>query len=116
MGSGWIIQVNSTLEAGGNRRVTVCLTCFKALFNYGIKIQDLDVKNPVVGINPFAEEMKIKYIPDDNSIQPVLELCDSEEALLFRFVMDTGARISEALRLSGHSNLTTTQRYLSLLP
>ena len=82
----------------GNRRLNVCLTCLKALFNYGIKIHDLDAKNPVNGINPFAEEKKIKYIPLDEFVQAVLELCDPEEAFLIHYVMETGARISEALR------------------
>lgn len=82
----------------GYRRVNICLTCLKALFNYGIKIHELDAKNPVVGVKPFAEDKQIKYIPTDKDIEAVLGLCDEEEALLVQFVMDTGARISEAIR------------------
>ena len=78
--------------------MNVCLTYLKALFNYGIKIHELDVKNPFVGIKPFAEDRQIKYIPTDKDIDEVLELCDRDEALLIHFVMKTGARTSEAIR------------------
>ena len=82
----------------GNRRENVCLTCLKALFNYGIKINELDIKNPVVGIKPFAEDKQIKYIPTDKDIDAVLKLCDRDETLLVHFIMNTGARISEAIQ------------------
>jgi len=58
------------------------------------------MKNPVGGIKKFAEEFKIKYIPTEEDIEAVLSLCDKDESLLVRFVMETGARINEALTLA----------------
>ena len=107
----------------GNYRVNNCITCLKALFNYGIRIYDLGIKNPVCGIEKFAEEVKIKYIPTDEDIEQVLGLCDSDESLLVRFLMDTGARINEALALNpkdiydGYVVLYTRKsRYSNLIP
>lgn len=83
----------------GNYRVNNCITCLKALFNYGITIYELNMKNPVSGIKKFAEDYKIKRIPADGEIEAVLAVCDIEESLLIRLVMETGARINEALAL-----------------
>ncbi|MCE5249411.1 hypothetical protein LLG96_04240 [bacterium] len=69
------------------------------MFNYDIIIHELPVRNPVVGIKKFAEDFKIKYISTDEDIEAVLHLCDRDESLLVRFVMETGARINEALAL-----------------
>ncbi|MCE5249406.1 site-specific integrase [bacterium] len=59
----------------------------------------MTLKNPVVGIKSFAEDRKIKYIPSDEDIKAVLALCDRQEAALIHLVMETGARIGEALNL-----------------
>lgn len=47
----------------GNRSVNSAITILKALFNHGIKVHELDIKNPVVGIKPFAEERKLSIFP-----------------------------------------------------
>ena len=68
------------------------------MFNYGIKIHEMNTKNPAVDTKPFVEDKQIKYILTDRNIEAVLELCDREEALLVTFVMETDAKISKAIR------------------
>ena len=82
-----------------NHKGNACLRYLKALFFYGCRIHELQ-NNPCVGLEFFPIDKKLKYIPSDEDIDGVLKLCDQEEALLVRFVMDTGARINEALRLT----------------
>jgi integrase len=89
-------------EAGDdNYKVNSMLRVYKALFNHAIEEFDLNIKNPCIGIKPFSIKRKLKYIPPDSHIEAVLSLCDKEEKLLITFVMETGCRINEALRVTG---------------
>ncbi|MDO8957968.1 MAG: tyrosine-type recombinase/integrase [Deltaproteobacteria bacterium] len=83
----------------GNYKLNAMIRCYKALFNYGLSLYDLDFRNPVKGIKFFPLDIKPKYIPTDDEIKAVKEKCDKEERLLIEFCQKTGARISEALRL-----------------
>lgn len=84
----------------GNYRVNAMIRTFKALFNHAIEFYDLPMKNPVKGIKFFPLDLKVKYIPTDEQINAVKEKCDPEERRLIEFCQQTGARISEALRLT----------------
>jgi len=106
-----------------NHKVNSCLQSLKALFFYGIRIYDLDIKNPCVGLEFYPVDRKIKYIPSAEDIDDILALCDPGERQLLEFVRDTGARIDEALRLMSEDILddyvvlyTRKSRYSNLIP
>lgn len=81
--------------------VNAMLRCFKALFNHAIENHDLNIKNPCKGMKFFPIEKRIKYIPSDQDIEDLLNVCDEHQRLLIEFLRDTGARLSEALKLKG---------------
>ena len=91
---------HSQNKGSDNYTVNSMLRVFKALFNHVILEHDLDIKNPCVGIKPFSVKRKFKYIPSDNDIETVKVICDEEQKKLIKFVMETGCRINEALRLT----------------
>jgi integrase len=84
-----------------NYVVNAMLNIYKALFNYAISKHDLDMKNPCHGIAKFSIKRKLKYIPSDKDIEEVKDICDAGQIMLIDFVMETGCRISEALRITG---------------
>jgi integrase len=81
-----------------NHSVNSLLRAIKALFNYGIDYFELEIINPCKGIKMYPIDKKIKYIPSDDEIATLLDSCDEMQRLLINFVMQTGARIGEALR------------------
>jgi len=83
-----------------NHKVNACLRSLKALFNFGIVIYDIEIRNPCIGIKMLPVDIKLKYIPHDKEICAIKEICDREEALLIDFVDQTGCRINEAIRLT----------------
>lgn len=99
----FLIQLSQKLKNKGkdNYTVNASLRMYKALFNYVIQNHDLHIKNPCLGIALYPIKKKIKYIPTDEEINEVKSLCDAEQIRLIDFVMQTGARISEALRITG---------------
>lgn len=82
-----------------NYSVNSMLRIVKALFNFGIDYLNIKMENPCNKINPFPVEKKLKYIPTDNEIEAVLELCTPRQKDLLIFVRDTYCRINEALNL-----------------
>jgi len=84
----------------GNFKVNAMIRCLKAFFNYAIKVEDIDMKNPCVGIDLFPVEIKLKYIPPQSEILAVKEICTNEQNLLFDFVDQTACRIMEAVRFT----------------
>jgi len=84
----------------GNYTPNAMLRVYKALFNFGILHFDLPDKNPCKGIKFLSIEKRLKYIPSDEEINNLKAKCDEGQKLLIDFVMETGARIGEALRLS----------------
>ena len=78
----------------GEYTVNAILRAFKAFFNFTIQNHDLDIKNPCQYIKPFAIEKRIKYIPTDDEINKVLQVCTLEQRKLIEFLRDTGARLS----------------------
>ncbi len=83
-----------------NHNANSMIRVLKHLFYYAINIQDVDMKNPCVGLKPFPIENKLKYIPTNEEIEALLMTCREEEQLLIIFVMETGCRINEALAFS----------------
>lgn len=83
-----------------NHNANSMIRVLKHLFYYAINIQDVDMKNPCVGLKPFSIENKLKYIPTNEEIEAVLASCREDEQLLVLFVMETGCRINEALAFS----------------
>lgn len=97
-----LLDVSKQSQSKGSDNYTVnsMLRIFKALFNHAIFEHDLDIKNPCVGIKPFSVKRSLKYIPSDKDIEAVLAVCDEGQTKLIKFVMETGCRINEALRLT----------------
>ena len=90
---------NQKSKGGDNYVVNNMLSIFKALFNHAIDRNELLIKNPCNGIKPFSVSKKLKYIPSDEDIEAVKAICDDEQKNLIDFVMETGCRINEALRI-----------------
>ncbi len=84
-----------------NYPVNALLRVVKALFYYAIDTYELNMRNPCKGIDWYPIEKKMKYIPSDEELTALLQLCDEEQSFLVKFVRDTGARINEAIALKG---------------
>ena len=82
-----------------NYRVNAMLRSLKALFNFGIKVHDLDIKNPCI-IDFFPIDKRLKYIPPEEDINAVKTMCNQEQLLIFNFVDESACRIMEAVRFS----------------
>ncbi|HPQ42946.1 MAG TPA: site-specific integrase [Syntrophales bacterium] len=82
-----------------NYLVNKSIRILKAMFYWAIDDLEVMDKNPAK-IKLFPIDRKLKYIPPDKDIKIVLEKCNEEQKRLIKFVMDTGARISEALRVA----------------
>jgi integrase len=89
-------------EGKDNYTVNAMLRAYKSLFNFIIHKHEINVKNPCLDIEDFSVNKELKYIPSINEIKAVLEICDFEQKELIEFVMNTGCRISEALRITGN--------------
>lgn len=84
-----------------NYKVNAMLRCYKALYNHVINGHDLNLKNPLMGIQPFPIRKHLKYIPSDEDIKAVQNICNKEQNLLIDFVKNTGARIGECFKVKG---------------
>lgn len=98
-----LLQVANGLKSNGqdNYKVNALLRIIKACLNQCINDHDLNLKNPAVGIKQFPIKKQLKYIPSDEDIKQVKLLCNRRQNLLIDFIMDTGARINEALKVKG---------------
>lgn len=85
----------------GNYSVNSMIRVYKALFYYGIDFHNITTPNPCKGIKPFPINKHIKYVPTDTEIDNLLKVCDTEQARLIKFIIETGARIGECLRFKG---------------
>lgn len=81
-----------------NHKLNSMIRCIKALFNYGIKSCDLELKNPILFVRPYPIEIKLKHIPTDAEITKVRKALNENQRFLFDFVDQTGCRIMEAVR------------------
>lgn len=88
-------------EGKDNYVVNAMLRNFKALFNFAIDTYELDIKNPCYKLKFYPVKIDLKYIPPDEDIKAVKDICDPKQRLLIDFLMETGARINEALNLIG---------------
>lgn len=84
-----------------NYSVNAMLRSYKALFYYAIDVKDVEMKNPCKRIAPFPIKKKIKYIPPDGDIDAVMNICTREQKFLLSFILETGARINEPLKMLG---------------
>lgn len=71
----------------------------KALFNYGIKKRLIE-NNPVVGVEFFAVEKSMKYIPSLEEVNRVIEFADPDIQDYLISIQDTMGRMSEINRLT----------------
>jgi integrase len=87
------------VEKKSNHKINSLIRCLKALFNYGIKSYDLEIKNPVMFVELYPIDIKLKHIPTEAEINAVRAKMSNKQVLLFDFVDQTACRISEAIRL-----------------
>ena len=79
-------------------QVNAMLRNLKALFSWGIKIYDLNIKNPCSGLDYFPIEIKLKYIPPEEEIDAVKNVLVDYQVFLIDFVDQTACRVNEAIR------------------
>jgi integrase len=84
----------------GNYKVNAMIRVLKALFNYGIRLYDLEMKNPCLFLEFYSVNISLKYIPKDDEVQAVRALLAPYQQRLFDFVEETGCRIMEAVRFT----------------
>lgn len=84
-----------------NYVVNTMLAIYKALFNHIINEYDLSMKNPCQGIKHYSVVKRLKYIPKDADIEAIKKICDKQQKFLIDFILETGARINEALKVKG---------------
>ncbi|QWR78236.1 hypothetical protein [Candidatus Magnetomonas plexicatena] len=77
--------------------------------HWGIKIHDLDMRNPAHGLGLYPIEQKLKYIPTDAEIEEVNNKLTPARKVLFEFVAETGCRINEAVRFFNNPEIVGTQ-------
>lgn len=87
-----------TAKGKTHHKLNEMMRVIKALFNYGIRVHDLDMKNPCWGLELYPIDIKTKYIPSDEEIIAVYVLLNPKQKILFDFVKESGARINEAVR------------------
>jgi integrase len=88
------------IEKKDNYAVNAMLRSYKALFNHAIDYIEIRINNPCKNIKFFKTDKKLKSIPSEQEIDIVLEKCLPHQKDLILFVMQTGCRISEALRFT----------------
>ena len=98
----FLLNYSERLQAAGvdNYQVNAALKTIKALFNYIIESNDLSLRNPANKIKPYSVRRKLKYIPPDEDIEKLKGLLNKRQRLLIDFLMETGARVNEALSLT----------------
>lgn len=98
MVSEYLTKLSVDLKKRGkdNYLVNKTIRILKALFRWGID-QDLIDRSPLKA-KQYPIDKKKKYIPPLADIKKVLEKCNPEQKNLLQFLMDTGARVGEALR------------------
>jgi len=97
------IKESEKLQANrqDNYKVNAMMRVYKALYNHAINDHDLNIKNPLVGMQPFSIQKKLKYIPSDEDIKHIQLTCNRRQNLLIDFVKETGARIGECFKIKG---------------
>lgn len=92
------------IDRTGNYTVNAMIRTFKALFNF------IGEYNPLHKVEFYPVDKKIKFIPSNGQIEEVLKICTPEQQDLITFILETGARISEALSLKGNdiTNVSVT--------
>ena len=93
-------QSEKASKAGrGNMQINAHIRHFKALFNYGIDILELSIKNPCHKLKFYPIDIKLKHIPSDEEINAVRAILSQKQLLLLDFVYETACRVNEAVRL-----------------
>ncbi len=82
-----------------NSRPNTIFIVIRASFNYATKHFGTDFKNPCDGMSKLPMDRPIKFIPTEEMILAVKEICTPEQLLLIDFVYETACRINEAISL-----------------
>ena len=98
-----------TAKGRTNHKLREMQRVIHALFEWGIKIHDLDTRNPAHGLGLYPIEQKLKHIPTDKEIEEVYSLLTPAQKVLFDFVQETGCRINEAVRFFNNPEIVGEQ-------
>lgn len=98
----FIMELTDSYRKNGhtNHSVNSAIRCYKAFYNFVNEFYILKIPNPFLKIRLLPIEKKIKYVPSDDEISKLLSVCDRNQRRLVEFVMQTGARINEALNFT----------------
>jgi len=98
-----LLETSKKLKEKGkdNYSVNAMIRAYKALFNFAIDTLEVEMINPCRKIKDYPLNLKLKYIPPTEDIEKVKVICDSNQELLLNFLDETGARINEALSITG---------------
>jgi integrase len=100
MVSDLILKEAQRLKQSGRtyHKLNAMIRSLKALFNFGIRLYDLNIKNPV-NLELYSIDKKVKYIPPIEDIEAVRAVLNDRQRLMIDFCLQTGARINEVLNL-----------------
>lgn len=96
-----LMDESKRLKTNGrsNHKVNAMIRSLKALFNYGNKVFDLDIKNPCIFVM-YPVDINLKYIPSEDDILAVKAKGTAMQNFLMDFIDQTGCRIMEAIRFT----------------
>jgi len=83
------------IDRRGHYTINAMIRCYKALFN------SIGEYNPCKKIEFYPIDKKVKFIPSNEMIRAVMNICTLPQQDLLNFILETGARINEALNLKG---------------
>ena len=98
---------------GGNKAANRDLRDIKAMYNWGIKQEIIDIKNPCRKIENFPEDLYIPYVPPQEDIDKIRMAANPDERDFIEVVYHAIARKIEIKRLTW-SDVNFEQRWIRL--
>jgi integrase len=88
-------------EGKSNFHVNASIRYLRSLFNFAVDELEVIEENPTKKLKFYPTEGKLKYIPTDAEIELLMGHSLPHQQKLIVFMLESGARISEALRAVG---------------
>jgi integrase len=86
-------------EGLGNKRPNELLKTLRTTISHARSNFGIEMRDPTAGIKKLPNDIKTPYIPSEEEIEAVINICNHEQKRLIRFVYETGCRIGEAINL-----------------
>lgn len=91
-------EIKRCRDAGfGNSRPNRLLKSLRAIISYARGNFGIDMRDPTSGIKTLPNDIKVPYIPTEEEIEAVRDVCNHEQRRLIDFVYETGCRVGEAI-------------------